>query len=159
MKRNQYLPAVLVILFGLLFFSWSGGLLAQEHPAEHPTKAAPKAKAKAGVTKEMMAQAIKDYVEKDAQMKGGYFLVYDTKSKKPLTLTLTKVHQDKLSKVGDSLYFACCDFKTAEGKAYDLDFFMKGADSNLSVSEVMIHKEEDKPRYSWYEENGIWKRK
>ena len=156
MKRNRYLPAVLVTLFGLLLFNWSGNLLAQEHP-EHPTKSAPKAKAE--VTKEMMAQAIGDYVEKDTQMKGGYFLVYDTKAQKSLTLTLTKVHQDKLSKVGDSLYFACCDFKTTDGKAYDLDFFMRGANSNLSVSEIMIHKEEGKPRYSWYEENGIWKRK
>ena len=135
-------------------------VFSQEHP-EHPTKTAPKPKMK--VTKETMAKAITDYVSQDATMKGGYFLIYDTKAKKTLTLTLDKVHQDRLSQVDEALFFACSDFKSSDGKSYDLDFFMQGRETpsgmELSVSEIMIHKEEGKPRYSWYEEEGIWKRK
>jgi hypothetical protein len=61
--------------------------------------------------------------------------------------------------VGEGLYFACSDFKATDGKTYDLDFFMKDSDAGLAVTEIMIHKEEGNPRYSWYEEGGIWKRK
>ena len=133
---------------------------AQEHP-EHPTKAAPQPKME--VTKETMAKAITDYVSQDAAMKGGYFLIYDPQAKKTLTLTLDKVHQDRLSQVDERLFFACSDFKSSDGKSYDLDFFMQGKETDsgmeLTVSEIMIHKQDGKPRYSWYEEEGIWKRK
>ncbi len=133
---------------------------AQEHP-EHPTKTAPQPKLE--VTKETMAKAITDYISQDAAMKGGYFLIYDPQAKKTLTLTLDKVHQDRLSQVDDRLFFACSDFKSSDGKSYDLDFFMKGKEvasgMELTVSEIMIHKQDGKPRYNWYEEEGVWKRK
>jgi hypothetical protein len=124
----------------------------QEHP-EHPEH--PKAAA-AVVTKETMAEAITGYINKDTALKGGFFCVYDTKANAPLALKLDKVHQDKLSKVSDGLYFACCDFKTADGKMYDLDFFMKSTEDGLQVSEVAVHKEAGKPRYGWVENNGVW---
>ena len=146
------------VLSMAVLFLWltSSQAVSQEHP-EHPTKTTLKPKPE--VTKEMMAQAITGYINKDTEMKGGYFLVYDPQDKKPLTLTLEKVHQDKLSQVGENLFFACTDLKSTDGKTYDLDFFMKGMDSGLSVSEIMIHKVDGTPRYSWYEEEGIWKRK
>jgi len=123
----------------------------KEHPehSEHPKAAAP-------VTKEGMAEAITGYITKDTALKGGYFCVYDGKAKAPLALMLDKVHQDKLAKVGDGLYFACCDFKAADGKMYDLDFFMKAAPMGLMVSEVAVHKEAGKPRYGWVENDGVW---
>lgn len=148
----------MIIFIGLVTLALSNWALAQEHP-EHPTKPASEATAKPELSKETLALAITDYVKKDSDTKGGYFLIYDGKAKKPLTLTLTKVHQDKLSKVGEGLYFACSDFKATDGKTYDLDFFMKDSDAGLAVTEIMIHKEEGNPRYSWYEEGGIWKRK
>jgi len=144
-----------IVLFALALSNWA---LAQEHP-EHPTKPASKTSAEPELTKETLALAITNYVKKDSDTKGGYFLIYDGKAKKPLALTLTKVHQDKLSKVGEGLYFACSDFKATDGKTYDLDFFMKDTDGNLAVTEIMIHKENGSPRYAWYEEGGIWKRK
>jgi hypothetical protein len=156
--RVYYLCVVGLTSF-LVSFPLGAGF-AQEHP-EHPTKTAPKAKVE--VTREMMAKAITDYVNQDAKMKGGYFLVYDPQAKKTLTLTLDKVHQDRLSQVDEHLFFACSDFKSTDGKLYDLDFFMKGKETStgmeLGVSEIMIHKEGGKARYTWYEEGGIWKRK
>jgi hypothetical protein len=135
----------------------------KEHP-EHPAKAGaaktehpehPKAAAMP-VTKEGMAEAITGYITKDTALKGGYFCVYDGKAKAPLALMLDKVHLDKLAKVSDGLYFACCDFKAADGKMYDLDFFMKSAPMGLMVSEVAVHKEAGKPRYGWVEKEGVW---
>jgi hypothetical protein len=125
-----------------------------EHPSEHPSEH-PTARAKE-VTKESLAEAITGYIKKDAELKGGYFCIYDPQAKTVLVLTLDKVHQDKLAKVSDGLYFACCDFKAIDGKMYDLDFFMKSTEDGLQVSEVAIHKEAGKPRYGWVEENGVW---
>jgi len=138
----------------------------KEHP-EHPEKAAaakkehpehqehPKAAATM-VTKEMMTEAITGHIKIDAALKGGYYCVYDAKSKMPLALTLDKVHLDKLAKVSEGLYFACSDFKATNGTMYDLDFFMKSTPGGLMVSEVAVHKEAGKPRYGWVEKDGIW---
>ena len=148
------------------FLFWAVGL-AQEHP-EHP-KQPPKTtkqenpehpkKETSPLTTTELAKGIKDYVAKDSELKGGYLLIYDPSIKKSLELTLTKVHEDKLSQVGENLYFACSDFKATNGKTYDLDFFMKQGENGLEMTEISIHKEEGKPRYSWAEEKGLWVRK
>jgi hypothetical protein len=142
-------------MMAFAFLAAAGFLYAQEHPAEHPG-----GKKKSALTKEELAQVIEAYVKKDAALKGGFFLVYDSAAKKPLVLTLEKVHKERLSKVGDEVYFACADFKTPEGKIYDLDIFMKGPDKdNLKITEVSVHKEAGKERHTWFEEGGIWKKK
>lgn len=146
---------VLGLMLSLLLIPVNSGF-AQEHP-EHPTTQKPKPKPE--VTKGMMSQAIKDFVSRDSKLKGGKFLIFDDKADLALALTLIKVHDDRVSQVGENLYFACSDFLTNKDKVYDLDFFMQGTDSGLQVTEVMIHKEETKPRYTWQEKGGIWKRK
>lgn len=124
---------------------------AGEHPEEHPQEKKP-------VSAESLAEAISAYIQNDSALKGGYFSVYDPVAGKPLALTLDKVHRDRLSQVEEGLYFACSDFKTPEGKTYDLDFFMSDKGQGLQVGEVTIHKEEGKARYGWVEEGGVWKR-
>lgn len=144
--------SVIALALALIFAPIS----AQEHP-EHP-KEHPKGKG-AGVTKDAIAKAIQDYVQKDAGLKGGYFLVYDPVAKMPLALTLDRVHDDKLCQVSEQVCFACADFKTPEGKVYDLDFFVKHAKSGLEVTEISVHKEDGKPRYNWTEKDGVWSKK
>lgn len=136
----------------------SPGTVAQEHP-EHP-KEAPGKKAPEKVSKEDLAKAIRHYVEEDAKLKGGHFLVYDAAAKKALALTLEKVHDDKLARISDKVYFACADFKEAGGATYDLDIFMElDEEGDLEPTEVLVHKENGKARYTWHEEGGVWKRK
>lgn len=137
-------------------FFW-GFAFAQEHP-EHPKSETAK-KETSKVTTAQMAKAITDYVEKDTKLKGGFFLIYDPTISKSLELKLEKVHEDKLSKVSDTLYFACSDFKATGGKMYDLDFYMQLDESGLTVSEISIHKQDGKPRYNWSQEKGLWVRK
>ena len=144
-----------LLILGLALFQMVG-VFSAEHP-EHPAEETEAAK---GFNKEELAKSIADYVKKDAKLKGGYFLVYDKKNKEALVLELALVHKDKLSKIAKNIYFACADFKTLKGKVYDLDIFMKGTEKgNLEVTEVSVHKETGKPRYTWYEEGGIWKKK
>ena len=151
-----YITLITVIVF--LSTPWV--VCGREHPREHPTEHPVGKKKEPGLTKEDLSDAIEAYVKKEAEKKGGFFVVYDSKSEKELRLTLEKVHKERLSKVAEQEYFACADFKAQDGKVYDLDIFMKGPGKDkLEVTEVSIHKESGKERYTWYEEGGIWKKK
>ena len=124
-----------------------------EHPSEHPTSTK-------AISKESLAAAIADYVQHEAKLKGGYFLIYDAKAGKPLALTLVKVHKQRLARTAEDTYFACADFKSTDGHMYDLDIFMKGrSPDKLKVTEITVHKVDGKPRYKWVQEGGLWKRK
>ncbi len=128
---------------------------AEEHPEEHHASVT-----RPEMSKEELAEAVQDYVARDSALKGGYFLVYDKEAGESLALSLLKVHKERLSTIGHGVYFACADFKTPEGKVYDLDIFMKGPDKDhLAVTEVSVHKEDGVERYTWYEEGGVWKKR
>lgn len=125
---------------------------AQEHP-EHPSKTEVK---KDPVSIGMLSKAIKDYVAADSKLKGGTFVVYDPVDKKPLALTLSMVHEEKLATLGGGVYFACADFQSSDGKTYDLDIFMKGDENGLETTDVAVHKVNGQPRYNWNEKDGVW---
>lgn len=154
MRKGLMSNLAILVLPAFLILAGFSQLAAQEHP-EHPDQGQKTFE----IDKEKMAKAITDYIQEDARLKGGYFFVYDPDSKSPLQLTLDKVHKARLSQISDDTYFACSDFKEKSGKMFDLDFFMTIEDDKLVVTEVMIHKEDGKPRYVWNENDGIWSRK
>lgn len=164
MTLRRLISIFIFLVAALALLGGAGGassrLWAQEHP-EHPRGEHPTApKADKGVSMADLAAAITDYVTKDAALKGGFFLVYDTVDKAPLALTLDHVHTEKLARVGEETYFACADFKTPDGKVYDLDVFMKGSSKkSLQVTEVSVHKKAGVERYTWFEEDEIWNKK
>ena len=140
-------------------------LLAQgEHPtktkkAEHPTTVSPQIVQGEKITLQNLARAIKGFVEADIILRGA-FLVIDPKTDTVLKLKLEKVHKERLSSIGEDIYFACADFKGENGKVYDLDIFLQGTNTdNLTVTEISVHKEDGTARYGWEEENGIWSKK
>ena len=128
-------------------------LLFSEHPEhpEHPTTIKePK------LTVEILAISIENYIQNDMNLKGGFF-VYDKNKKEILTLTLTKIHKERLSNIGGDTYFACADFSASNGNIYDLDIFMTGkSQDNLVVTEINVHKENGTARYLWENQQGIW---
>ena len=132
----------------------TGYFLAQEHP-EHP-----EGKAEKGLTKAELADAITAYVKKEVSKTDGTYQIQDPQEGVTLSLTLDKVHKERLTQISSDLYFACADFTTPKGVTYDLDFFMKGSDKDhLEFSEVAVHKKEGVARYTWYEDEGYWKKK
>jgi len=156
-KFDKILQSALSILV-LAFFAMAITAKAQEHPTEHPSEHPsehPMSK-KADITKESLAEAITKYVSDDSKLKGGYFMVYDSVQEKPLALTLEKVHKDRLSSLGDGVYFACADFNATDGSVYDLDIFMKDSGKGLKATDVSVHKKDGIARYGWVEKNGIW---
>ena len=140
--------------FILLFLL--SALLFPEHP-EHPEH--PTTKKEPKLTIEALAISIGNYIQNDVNLKGGFF-VYDKDKKEILTLTLTKIHKERLSNIGGDTYFACADFSASNGNIYDLDIFMTGkSQDNLVVTEINVHKENSKARYHWENQKGIWVKK
>ena len=145
-----------ILLITAAFFACSvTGCKKQEHPSEHPEQT----QSTTELTIDELADAIQRYVIEKADEQGGFFLVLDDTTGEELRLSLDKVHRERLSRTGENEYFACADFMTPEGKTYDLDVFMTGSDKDsLVFSDFTIHKEDGRERYTWYKEEGIWKK-
>ncbi len=136
-----------------------GRLAAQEHP-EHPKKEHPTDKKQAGLSKADLSAAIRSWVQKESAANGGWLKVEDPVQHKTLELKLEKVHEDRLSQVKPDEYFACADFVEKDGTKYDIDVFMQGkTKDDLKETEVSVHKVNGKERYTWFEANGIWKKR
>ncbi len=138
---------------------------AQEHPtgskkAEHPTTSIkPQIVQGERITMQNLALAIESFVEADINLRGA-FLVIDPSTNEVLKLNLEKVHKERLSHVGDDVYFACADFNADDGKVYDLDIFLRGTNTDeLTVTEITVHKEDGQARYGWLEQDGVWIKK
>jgi hypothetical protein len=148
-----------------LFFTLGLPVFAQEHP-EHPKKKEEAKKAehpehpkKGGkeVSTAEISTGIKKHIGRETkQSKDKKFHV--TYEGQDLALDLVRVHDDRLSSLGEGKYFACVDMKAADGKTYDIDFFLAGKPGAMKVTETSVHKIEGKPLYNWKEENGVWKK-
>ena len=148
-NKMKYLT---LVLYSFLICSYTYTGEHPEHP-EHPTKKAPAIDAKA------VGKAVAKFITSDANLKGGKFLIFDTAASEVLQLDLLKIHMDRLTGIGNDIYFACADFQASNGKVYDLDIFMNGKSANdLNTTEIIVHKEEGVERYGWREEGGIWVR-
>ena len=126
-----------------------------EHP-EHPEHPSTKT---LSVYAQAVGKAVAEFIASDANLKGGKFLIFDTAASEVLQLDFLKIHMDRLTGIGNDIYFACADFQASNGKVYDLDIFMNGKSANdLNTTEIIVHKEESVERDGWREEGGIWVR-
>ena len=142
-----------------LFFTPGLPVRAQEHP-EHPKKSAEHPK-KGGAEKQVSTADISAGIRKniDAKSKkssdGKFHVNYEGQD---LALDLVRVHDDRLSDLGDGRYFACVDMKAADGKTYDIDFFLTGPPAAMKVTDTTVHKIDGKPLYDWKEKDGKWQK-
>jgi hypothetical protein len=148
-----------------LFFTPAARALAQEHP-EHPKKQAGQPKKggehpKKGGEKEVTTAEISAGIKKniDAQSKKSSDSKFHVKYEgSDLALDLVRVHDDRLSDLGGGKYFACVDMKAADGKIYDIDFFLTGPPGGMKVTDTTVHKIDGKPLYDWKEKDGKWQK-
>jgi len=150
-----------------LVFAPIGPASAQEHPehpkkteekktgeqTEHPKKGGEEKK----VTKAEISAGIRKHIA-DETKKSGDHKMHLTFEGEDLALDLVKVHDDRLSNLGDGKYFACVDMKATNAKTYDIDFFLSGKPGEMKVTDTSVHKIDGKPLYNWKEENGVWKK-
>ena len=144
---------IIVVTAIALFFTPAPVLFSQEHP-EHPTKGAGE-HAKKQVSTADISTGIKKNIE--AETKKSSDSKFHVKHEgQDLALDLIRVHDDRLQDLGDGKYFACVDMKGADGKTYDIDFFLTGQPGKMKVTETSVHKIDGKTLYNWKEENGKW---
>lgn len=122
---------------------------------EHPEEAEPPAET---LTLDELADAMEEWVASESEATG-YMEVDDPVTGETLQLTLDHVHRERLARTDEQTYFSCADFQAADGTLYDIDIFMEGPNAeSLQATEVSVHKVDGEPRYTWYEEDGIWKK-
>jgi hypothetical protein len=137
-----------------LFFAPAGWILGQEHP-EHPEHPQKGKSADKQVSKVEISTGIKRNIDTQSKKTadGKFHVNYEGQD---LALDLSRVHDDRLSDLGGGKYFACVDMKGADGKTYDIDFFLNGQPGEMKVTETSVHKIDGKPLYDWKEDNGKW---
>ncbi len=158
--KKLLLPSSLVIVMFLLFNVVQAQEEKKEHPQEHPqegSKEHPEKQKPLNI--EDFAKEVENYIANETKLKGGFFMVYDKDQKKTLTLTLDKVHKERLSKLKDNEYFVCADFKATDNHTYDLDIFMEQTEHGLKTTQILVHKVDGVARYSWIKEGDHWKPK
>src|SRR6266545_8219325 len=109
MKR--FLSLAIVFTVTALFSTLALAQEKKEHPKEHPEH--PKSEKK--VSTDDIDKAIRAHIETAAKASAGKFAVKDDVMNKTWDLELVKVHTDKLQALKDGTYFACVDFKAADG--------------------------------------------
>jgi hypothetical protein len=155
---------ILALAFAAVALAFFSSLALAQEKKEHPKEEHPKQEhpehPKSGkkMSTEDIDKAIRSHIEKTAAASGGKFPVKDDLLKKTWDLELVKVHNDKLQALADGRYFACVDFKAADGTMVDVDFFMKKDGNALAVTDTTVHKINGKARYSYQEKDGVWMR-
>jgi len=139
-------------------------LLAAEHPRPQPqpwtqitTGSAQSATSTMEVSRADISAGIKRHIASDRKKSSDKKFHVNYRGK-DLALDLVKVHDDRLSSLGSSKYFACVDMKATDGTIYDIDFFMAGQPGSMRVTETSVHKVNGKPLYNWKEDGGVWKK-
>src|SRR5262245_52684783 len=108
------------------------------------------------VSTDSLADAITAYVSAESKQRGGSFPIPEPNGGAPHEVTLSTVHRERISKLGDGRYFACADFKEANGTTYDVDVFMRAESKGLVPSDIIVHKVNGTARFNWVERDGAW---
>lgn len=161
MKKSFFYLITVVSLSILLTTRFS---IAAEHPGqpvtpgksviEHPGKSVEEQKGGEhpgkAITADFVKKSIRQHVK--GQSKEGVFVVRDEKLNKEWRLKLSKVHDPvrTFEKDGQTIYFACSDFKSVDSKdVLDIDFWMVPKGDRLEVIDTKIHKVNGVPRYNY----------
>ncbi len=145
MKHRTTLLAILIFS---LFLGAGYSPAEEEHPGGHPGIAL--------VEKDAVKKAIEEYIEKDTELKGGYFLLWDDKEKQTLRLEFSRFHEKVRYIEDEGAYFVCTDFISLDNRRLiDVDFWLKPTeDGSLEVTAIKIHKVNNRPRFI-YEKDRI----
>lgn len=107
--------------------------------------------AQAEPSAEQIRQTIRSHIELYERENGG-FTIHDELTGSERTLKLVQVHE-RVGKT-DQLYYACTDMRDEQtGELLDLDFDVSAERGEPSVVDVRIHKVNDRPRYTYDEQD------
>jgi len=150
MRKTLTILAGLFVVVGLSPLVLAAEHGGQEHGGkEHGGTATQQTKKEH--SKDDIRDAMKSFVEAQAQKTGGNFEVIDPDTNKTRRLQMVRVHE-RVGKTGD-YYYSCADFKDVDtGEMLDLDLDVEDQNGSLKVVDVRLHKVEGDPRFT-YDEN------
>ena len=90
---------------------------------------------------------IEKHIAEQVALGGGCFTV--PFEGEQLKLNLVRVHVEYLASLAPQRHFACVDMVSADGRFYDIDFFLAGDPGQMTVTETTVHKLNGKPYYVW----------
>jgi transglutaminase-like putative cysteine protease len=118
-----------------------GTVAAACNAAENPSEIVP------NVVTADIQRGIEKHIDEQTKLGDGYFrLPYDDGE---LKLRLVRVHTEFLAKLAPRRHFACVDLASSDGQVYDVDFFLAGDPSEMTVTETTVHKINGQPTYVW----------
>lgn len=99
---------------------------------------------------------VEHYVKEAGKRTGGAFVIHDDELDKDWRLTLVQIHRNRFVSLGDNRYVACVGFievkapkKGLDKSSLDLDIYAKKANGEWMVEDVLIHKVNGQPRYTY----------
>lgn len=101
--------------------------------------------------------AVLEYIWRIDEQTDGRFELFDPQQQKVLILHLMEdIDDERIFRSVEDETIVCLDMMSPDGRIYDIDFIVTGADTdNPVVRDVSIHKVEDYPRYEWEEQDGV----
>lgn len=97
-----------------------------------------------GAEAKEVQQAIEDYIQRDIELKGGFFL-YDSDLKRVVGMKFDHVHEG-VTRMTDGQFFACVDMRSVRGPLYDLDVYLEETDEGLKPTRLVVHKVDGQKR-------------
>jgi len=86
--------------------------------------------------------------------------VMDPRLGRRVKLALIALNLDSITAATTDTYFVNADFQSPVGHTYSLDLFFSGVDkSDLTFEKADIRSVDGWPRYTWYQEGGVWKQR
>ena len=129
----------------------------REHPkqpsSEHPKKKGATTEEPQSFNKSAVEATVTTYVNSQT---GRTITVQDTQTQTSRALNLTRIHNDKISRLGPKTAFVCADFTDRNGETVDLDFFLTNNNGTYEINKIDIHKVQGKERYTYVEQKGVW---
>lgn len=104
------------------------------------------------VTSAVVQKAMRDHVTEKSKESGGLYVVKDSRMGIEWRVKLQRIHDpvQGFEKGGRTIYFACADFKTDDGKnTLDVDLWLVDADGKLEVIDKKIHSINGQPRFTY----------
>ncbi|MBI4054574.1 MAG: hypothetical protein HY402_00415 [Elusimicrobia bacterium] len=130
---------------------------SQEHPAGKKAEGADAAEQKKQELREHFSKTVEQYLEQKSGQTEGFFVVRDAALGVDWRLKLDHIHKHRIVSLGKDRFFACADFKQKRGRfssdKLDLDFYVAKKGGKWKVEEVLIHKVNGRPRYTYDAEN------
>jgi len=102
------------------------------------------------VTASNVMQTVEAYIQQETA--DGPFRMYDVQAKEELFLTFERIEEGPLYALGADEFLAHARFTSEAGKAYELDYFVRGtspATLRVVPERTRIHQVDGAARYEW----------